>query len=188
MGHLYYTSSVLYYGFIFKIMIQKINNYNWSISSRILINTNIIKLWDIISSPSNLELYHPFCLKNQVIHWSEEESVDQIIYLNGKTFERKFFNWYPNSGYDLIINQIGKSDSLVKWRIISVDNKSEIEIKVYPYIFNQGKIILNIIPFKFISKPLLTTYLDSVTIGLKYYAETGNVVSKNQFGKNLWFS
>ena len=53
---------------------------------------------------------------------------------------------------------------------------------------NQGSMILNIFPFTIFSKPLLTNYLDSVTLGLKYYAETGNIVSKNQFGKNIWFS
>ena len=69
-----------------------------------------------------------------------------------------------------------------------MNKRTEIEIKVYPYIFNQGSVILNILPFTIFSKPLLTNYLDSVTLGLKYYAETGNVVSKNQFGKNIWFS
>ena len=183
-----YIYFVLWDGFTLKIMSQKINNYNWSITSRREIDTNITNLWEIISSPSNLDLYHPFCLKNQVINWSKEKSIDRIIYLNGKTFERKFFNWVPNTGYDLKINQISKLDSLVKWRIYSVEDKSEIEIKVYPYVFNQGSIILNILPFTIFSKPLLTNYLDSVTLGLKYYAETGNVVSKNQFGKNIWFS
>lgn len=169
-------------------MSQKINNYNWYVTSRRVIDTNIANLWEIISSPSNLDLYHPFCLKNQVIHWSKEKSIDRIIYLNGKTFERKFFNWIPNIGYDLKINQISKPDSLVKWRIFSMEDKSEIEIKVYPYIFNQGSMTLNILPFTIFSKPLLTNYLESVTLGLKYYAETGNIVSKNQFGKNIWFS
>ena len=61
-------------------MSQKINNYNWSITSRRAIDTNIANLWEIISSPSNLDLYHPFCLKNQVIHWSKEKSIDRIIY------------------------------------------------------------------------------------------------------------
>ena len=69
-----------------------------------------------------------------------------------------------------------------------MEDKSEIKIKIYPYIFNQGNMLLNILPFTMLSKPLLTNYLNSVTKGLKYYAETGNVVSKNQFGKNLWFS
>ena len=169
-------------------MSQKINNYNGFITSRRIIDAKIANLWQIISSPSNLELYHPFCQKNQVIQWFEEKSIDRIIYLNGKTFERKFFNWVPNIGYDLKINQISKPDSLVKWRIYALEDKSEIEIKVYPYVFNQGSMILNILPFTIFSKPILTNYLDSVTLGLKYYAETGNVVSKNQFGKNIWFS
>ena len=69
-----------------------------------------------------------------------------------------------------------------------MEDISEIEIKVYPYIFNQGSVIFNILPSTTFSKPLLTNYLDSVTLGLKYYAETGHVVSKNQFGKNIWFS
>ena len=37
------------------------NNYNFSIKHREEINVSSKKIWDIISSESNLDLYHP-CL------------------------------------------------------------------------------------------------------------------------------
>ena len=54
--------------------------------------SNISKVWDIISTESNLELFHPFCRKNRSINWPGRESVDEIEYLNRLTFIRKFTN------------------------------------------------------------------------------------------------
>ena len=66
-------------------------NYNWSVSYNNLIKKDSRKVWKIISTKSNLELFHPFCKKNKVIRWAKERSIDRIEYLNGSIFEREFF-------------------------------------------------------------------------------------------------
>ena len=58
-----------------------LNKYNWKVSANTLIESNISKVWDIISTESNLELFHPFCMKNRSINWPGRDSVDEIEYL-----------------------------------------------------------------------------------------------------------
>ena len=53
-------------------------HYNWKVSYERKFNFNSIELWKIISQPSNLELFHPFCKKNNTIIWNEENSIDKI--------------------------------------------------------------------------------------------------------------
>ena len=85
----------------------------WNVFSEKSISCDINALWEVISSPSNLELFHPFCKKNKIISWSKEDSIDQIEYLNGLIFKREFFEWKENKGYKLYIHQIGKPKSRV---------------------------------------------------------------------------
>ena len=112
-------------------------NYNWSVSYNNLIKKDSRKVWKIISTKSNLELFHPFCKKNEVINWEKEKSIDRIEYLNGSIFEREFFSWKEYKGYDLYIRQLGKSYSYVQWRLSEVGNDCQIKITVFPYLFNQ---------------------------------------------------
>ena len=159
-----------------------------SISSRKSISCDINALWKVISLPSNLDLFHPFCKKNTVIIWSKENSIDQIEYLNGLIFQREFFEWEENKGYKLHIHQIGKPKSRVEWKINGDNYKSIINISVSPYLFNSGGKYLSVLPYYLITRPFLLSYLESVTSGLKYYLEQGKTVKKNQYGKHLWFS
>ena len=99
-----------------------------SISSEKSISCDIISLWKVISLPSNLDLFHPFCRKNTIIRWSKENSIDQIEYLNGLIFQREFFEWEENKGYKLYIHQIGKPKSRVEWKIKGDNAKSIINI------------------------------------------------------------
>ena len=145
-------------------------------------------LWKVISSKSNLDLFHPFCKKNTTIKWSKENSIDQIEYLNGLIFQREFFEWEENKGYKLFIHQIGKPKSRVEWKIKGNNYKSKINISVSPYLFNSGNKYLNVLPYYLITRPFLLSYLESVTSGLKYYLEQGKTVTKNQYGKHIWFS
>ena len=145
-------------------------------------------LWATISLKSNLELFHPFCKKNNIIRWSREHSIDQIEYLNGLIFQREFFEWKENKGYKLYIHQIGKPKSRVEWKIKGDSYKSIINISVSPYLFNSGNKYLNVLPYYLITRPFLLSYLESVTSGLKYFLEQGKTVTKNQYGKHIWFS
>ena len=69
------------------------------------INSSLESLWELISSPSNLELFHPFCSSNKTIKWPGENSIDELIYLNGLTYIRKFTNWEEKKGYCLFIGE-----------------------------------------------------------------------------------
>tara|TARA_B100001564_G_C20651559_1_gene677109 strand:- start:376 stop:882 length:507 start_codon:yes stop_codon:yes gene_type:complete len=160
----------------------------WTVFSEKNISCDINTLWEVVSSRSCLELFHPFCKKNKIIKWSKEKSIDQIEYLNGLIFRREFFEWEENKGYKLYIHQIGKPKSKVEWKIKGDNRKSIINISVNPYLFNSGNKFLNIIPYHFITRPFLKSYLDSVTSGLKYYIEQDKIVTKNQYGKHIWFS
>ena len=65
----------------------------WKIEYEEKINSSIESLWELISLPSNLELFHPFCRSNKAIKWSGENSIDELIYLNGLKYIRKFTKW-----------------------------------------------------------------------------------------------
>jgi len=43
----------------------KNRDYIWEINRQVLINSSISKVWDIISSESHLEKFHPFCKKKR---------------------------------------------------------------------------------------------------------------------------
>ena len=159
-----------------------------SITASKTINCSVSTIWELISSKSNLELFHPFCKTNNVISWKGVGSIDELEYLNGRKMKRHFVSWGKGIGYDLYINQVGRPSSFVSWRIKSLNNKSKISITVYPYLFNKKNKIMMIIPFYFFVHPFLKSYLNSVVNGLQYYITTGIKIKNNQFGKHAWFS
>ena len=164
-------------------------NYIWSISYKKTINTDISNLWALISKPSNLELFHPFCSINQVIKWPGKGSIDKIIYYNGLTLERYFINWIDNKGYDLLIGEKNGPKSLVIWRLKKINpNKSSIKIKIYPHQFNDKSSLFNFLKFYLIVYPIIKKYLRQVLNGLHWHIKTGNKISKNMFGNNTYFS
>ena len=155
-----------------------------------MLKTTISKsdLWSIISSPSNLELFHPFCDKNPVIKWPGTGSVDQIIYYSGLILEREFINWIDNSKYELLIGENGGKKSFVSWKIKENKDYSILSVSIYPHKFNQGNKLVNFLPFQIIVRPTLTRYINSVMNGLEYHIETNLKVKKNQFGNHRIFS
>ncbi len=162
--------------------------FTWHIKQSQTILCKQSKLWKIISSESNLELFHPFIKENKIISWKGDQSEDILIYLNGRTMRRKFVFWEENVGYDLFINQAGFETSFVSWRVKSDNQRSIITISIWPYLFNKGNKAFNYFPFQFFVRPSLEKYLCSVMKGLKYFLENDKVVKKNQFGKHSWFS
>jgi len=167
---------------------EKTSAYHWNISHKDKIYKSKQELWSIISSESNLELFHPFCNENKVISWSQESSVDQIEYLNGALFRREFSEWYDGEGYNLYISQLGKPRSYVEWRLKDLGSDCEIQISIFPYICNSGNKLIYFVPFNLMVRPLLKNYLRSVIGGLKLYAEKNIQVRNNHFGKHIWFS
>jgi hypothetical protein len=162
--------------------------FNWHIAKSQKFKCTRSELWNIISMPSNLELFHPFCEKNPISNWPGINSADTIHYYNGLKLERNFINWEDNIGYDLIIGTKNGEKSFVSWRIKERDNISELTIAVYPYLNNRGSKITNFLPFFIIIRPSLGKYLNSVLQGLEFYSRTNKKVKKNQFGTHNFFS
>ena len=157
----------------------------FKVSEKIILNQNPDIVWEIISSKNALELFHPYCLKNDAIDYKKK---DKLVYLNGLIYIREFSVWKPNKGFELSIGKKGGKKSKVIWEIKILDKGCEVTISVFPY--SSSKIskyfypIINII----IVKPKLRKYLLSVLKGLKFYLDTNIRVKKNQFGKHAWFS
>ena len=159
------------------------------ISSQLYFNHNSKEVWNVISAPNHLNLFHPFCKKNSIISWEESSHIDMLEYLNGLKYIRKFTKWSPFKGYELKIGKKNGKQSYVVWEIKEMDNTTcTLSITVYPHLLSNYPKIISYLPFKLIIKPKLNNYLFSVISGLKYYLENKEKVPKNNFGKHKWFS
>ena len=159
------------------------------ISSQLYFNHNSKEVWNVISAPNHLNLFHPFCKKNSIISWEESSHIDMLEYLNGLKYIRKFTKWSPLKGYELKIGKKNGKQSYVIWEIKEINNTTcVLSITVYPHLLSNYPKIISYLPFKLIIKPKLNNYLFSVISGLKYYLENKEKVPKNNFGKHKWFS
>jgi hypothetical protein len=146
------------------------------------------RLWETISDHDSLVHCHPFVAKNPVIEWPGPESRDEVHYLSGWIYERRFQRWFEGIGYDLEIGERGGPQSFVSWRIIPVDAHSELRIAVYPHVLQNIPVVIRWIPHLLKVRPLLTSYLESVMMGIDWYLTRGEPVPRNQFGTHPWFS
>tara|TARA_B110001450_G_scaffold199527_1_gene188336 strand:+ start:6175 stop:6681 length:507 start_codon:yes stop_codon:yes gene_type:complete len=166
-------------------VLKKVRGINCQLS----FNHNSKVVWNVISAPNHLNLFHPFCKNNSIISWEESSHVDMLEYLNGLKYIRKFTKWSPLKGYELKIGKKDEKQSYVVWEIKEIDNTTcTLSITVYPHLLSKFPKIISYLPFKLIIKPKLYNYLFSVISGLKYYLENNEKVPKNNFGKHKWFS
>ena len=156
-----------------------------NISSEIKIYKSKEFVLRIIKSANNLEKFHPYCIKNDVENWNNENSVDYVHYYSGKIYKRKFIKW-NDDGYVLEIYEDRKL-ATITWSVNGNGKSSNIKISAKLLLPYKSRFINGCV-FHFYVKFVLKTYLNSVVKGLKYYSETNNVVIKDQFGKHVWFS
>lgn len=146
-------------------------------------------VWAAISAPGNLEAAHPFCARNPVSVWPGSESRDQIHYLSGWVYERRFKRWIDRVGYDLEIGGHGEPTSFVSWRIDPVDdNTCTLSITVFPHVLQSWPVAIRWLPHLAYVRPMLRRYLSAVTRGFEWLVTRGEPVSENQFGRHPWFS
>ena len=167
--------------------IKKIKN-KWKAEYSEKIDASIDQLWNLISSPSNLEIFHPFCKSNSVIKWAEKDSIDKLVYLNGLTYFRKFCEWEIKKGYSLFIGEKNKGQSYVVWKIYEKNSSIFLKISVYPYFMRRFPKIISYLPYKLIVIPALEAYLKSVIGGINYHLNNKKITPKNYFGEHKWFS
>ena len=157
------------------------------ISKRLFLKHRLDDVWKVISSKEALELFHPYCLRNNVISWGDSK-VDEIVYLNGMVFVREFTSWNPNHGFELTIGKRGGKKSKVRWEITKTNSGCLISITVTPYKSSKVPKILYPLVSVFIVRPRLKRYLGYVLMGLNFYLTNKKVVKMNQFGSHPWFS
>jgi hypothetical protein len=147
------------------------------------------EVWQAISSPGNLELCHPHCDRNPVHAWPGAASIDEVHYLSGLVFERRFLRWIEGVGYDLEIGRRGGRTSYVSWRILPVDGgRSVLRIAVYPHVLQHLPVAVRWLPHLVRVRPMLTKYLSSVVGGFEWYVTCGEAVPRDHFGSHPWFS
>jgi hypothetical protein len=163
--------------------------FRWPVAVAAPIAAPAEKVWEAISLPGNLELCHPFCAKNPVDVWPGEASRDEIHYLSGWVFERRFCRWIDGVGYDLEIGARGGRMSFVSWRILpKARGESTLRIAVYPHVLQQVPVVIRWLPHRLRLRPMLTKYLSSVVRGFEWYVTRGEAVPRDQFGSHPWFS
>ena len=145
-------------------------------------------LWETISSPGYLNNVHPFCEDNSVIIWEKDQHEDQLVYLNGLTYQRKFTDWNINEGYDLWIGNDDQNQSFVEWRIEEEGGGTRLSINIYPYLLSTWPKSLAFLPYFLYINIKLKSYLYSVLNGIEWFIDKNTSVPKNKFGRHSWFS
>ncbi len=159
------------------------------VESKVELNLPKSKILNLIREPGNLNKYHPFCKKNEIINWPGNGSVDHLEYHNGMKFNREFYNRTDN-GYDLRIG--GKRNmAIVNWDVEGDESRSSLRVRINTNIKNyipiENRLIQRLFWFLYI-KPMLQSYINHVTKGFNHFMKTDTNVLPNQFGIHRWFS
>ena len=163
--------------------------FKWPVGVTRAIDAPATEVWSAISMPGNLEPCHPFCARNPVREWPGVGSRDEVHYLNGRVYERRFTNWIEGEGYDLEIGESGGEESFVSWRIAPIGvARCSLAIVVYPYLLQRVPVAIRWLPHVARVRPLLTSFLTSVVQGFDWYVPRGEPVPRNHWGTHPWFS
>lgn len=165
------------------------NGFRWPVTATRRIAAPAERVWEVISTPGNLEPCHPFCARNPVHEWPGPDSHDEIHYSSGWVFERRFRRWLEGVGYDLEVGRPGGRTSWVTWRIRPVDKRScTLEITVHPFALQGLPVAVRWLPHVLYLRPMLRRYLQSVVGGFEWFVTRGEPVPRDGFGRHPWFS
>ena len=165
------------------------SGFKWPVTVEQVIAAPAHEVWNVISRPGSLEMCHPFCARNPVRLWSGADSRDEVHYLSGWVYERRFHQWLEGTGYDLEILKCGDALASVSWRISPIDEQiCKLRITIYPYVLQKYPVVVRWLPHSLRLRPMLSTYLESVLKGFEWYITRSEPVPRNQFGKHPWFS
>lgn len=163
--------------------------FKWPVSVTRVIAAPAQEVWRAISRPGNLELCHPFCARNPVQVWPGSNARDEVHYLSGWIYVRRFCKWIEGTGYDLEIGRSGGGQSFVSWRITPIDNNNcSLKIAVCPHALQDLPVVIRWIPYRLWLRPRLRQYLDSVTRGIEWFVIRREPLPRNAFGTHAWFS
>mgnify|MGYP001306321968 CR=1 FL=1 len=160
----------------------------WPVSFEQEINASLSSLWEIISKPGHLENFHPYCKKNEALKWPGIDSQDLLTYLNGKTYKREILEWCEKNSFSLVIGEIDRPKSFVKWEFKDNKKNSKVKITLYPHLLLNWPKFFSYLPYKCYIKPQLRRYLKAVLCGLKLYAENDQIIEEGLQPSHSWFS
>ena len=63
------------------------------ISYKLNLNFDRDTVWSLLAEKEHLNLFHPFCKKNNAQLWNDKNKKDSLEYLNGVILYRDFFEW-----------------------------------------------------------------------------------------------
>ena len=163
--------------------------FRWPISANVQIAAPVDTVWRIIASPDSLIAAHPFLADNPIEAWPGANSRDEVRYLSGVIYERRFRGWQDGEGFDLEIFHKGERSAWVSWRIVPTDaDRTNLSITVYPLAMQHLPAVVRRLPHLFVLRPRLRAYLESVVRGYEWYITKGEPVPRNQFGAHPWYS
>ena len=166
---------------------MQVKDLNWPVKISTTVHASAREVWQLISTPGNLEKFHPYCAKNPVKHWQEHNSKDEVHYYSGLIHEREFCKWIDGVGYDLVIGKRNGEKSKVSWRLEEIcESECMISIEVRSAFLLRYFKVLRFFIHVFWLRPRLRQYLRAVTKGIKLRIESGQDVAKNQFGAHPW--
>lgn len=147
------------------------------------------EVWKAIAEPGNLGNLHPFCAATEVERWPGTGSRDSITYLSGIRYQRNFVDWCEGVGYDIELGDPPHQTARVLWRIEPASSKTcHFSIEVFPLLKSGLDEEKKRAYRERLFGEVLQHYLDCVAQGVKFFATTGERVSRNQFGRNPLYS
>ena len=157
------------------------------ISYKLNLNFDRDTVWSLLAEKEHLNLFHPFCKKNNAQLWNDKSKEDSLEYLNGVILYRDFFEWNEGLGFKLNIGTKNGKKSKVIWELKG-DKTSSLRITVYPHIYSDKNSIIYLFAYLIFIRPGLRKYLKSVVKGLNWYLENKRPIPNNYFGHHKWFS
>ncbi len=136
------------------------------------------KVFGIVEEPGHLERFHPFCERNEVTAWADDDHRDSVLFYSGLLLDRVVVEWAAPDRIRLDAGRPGNPDpSRVHWDFEDTpDDRTRVAITIHRSAGGG------------VGPDILEPYLESALAGLKHFGETGTPVTKNQFGSNRVFS
>ena len=146
-------------------------------------------VWKVIAEPGGLGRYHPFCAATEVERWPGAGSRDSITYYSGIRYQRNFVSWHEGVGYDIELGDPPNQTARVQWRIEPTSLRNcRLSIEVFPLLKSDQSDEKKRAYQDRLFGEVLQHYLDCVVSGVRFFATTGNAVTKGQFGRNPLYS
>ena len=147
------------------------------------------EVWAVIAEPGGLAHYHPFCAATEVERWPGTGSRDSITYYSGIRYQRNFVSWHEGIGYDIELGDPPDQTARVRWRIEPTSERTcRLSIEVVPLLRSDLSDEKKRAYQDRLFGEVLQHYLECVVAGVRFFATTGNAVTKDQFGTNPLYS